>query len=256
MSFFYFYTPSNRKKSSLDADAAAYITAVETADGQALEAGVVTAINDFVVGCKADGIWSAIKSSAILAGARTLSGALQPLVGTAPTSFNFVSGDYNRKTGLKGDGSTKYLDSNRNNNADPQDSQHLSVYASTALADNSRYIGSGATTGSSTLGLATPNIGFRSRNSTNFDTGVAITPGLLAINRASGSTVTSRIGGTNRPHSQTSNAPANETIEVFRGAIAPTASRFAFYSIGESLDLALLDTRVSALIATIDGAIA
>jgi hypothetical protein len=67
----------------------------------------------FVNGCKADGIWNAIKASCILAGARTLNGALVPLVGTAPTNFNFVDWCYNRKTGLVGDGSTKYLDSNR-----------------------------------------------------------------------------------------------------------------------------------------------
>jgi hypothetical protein len=52
--------------------------------------------------------------------------------GTAPTNFNFVSGDYNRKTGLVGDGSTKYLDSNRAGNADPQNSFHLSTYSTTA----------------------------------------------------------------------------------------------------------------------------
>ena len=114
-----------------DAEALAYITAVETADGQALETGVRIAINNFVVGCKQDGIWNAIKASCILAGARTLAGALVPLVGTAPTNFNFDSEDYNRKTGLKGNGSDKYLASNRNNNADPKDNKHLSVYIST-----------------------------------------------------------------------------------------------------------------------------
>jgi len=79
--------------------------------------------------------------------------------------------------------------------------------------------------------------------------------GFIGKNRDISSTVTSRIGGTTRSHSQTSNAPANETIEVFRGAAAPTASRFAFYSIGESLDLALLDSRVTALTTAINGAI-
>jgi hypothetical protein len=98
-----------------DADAVAYIDAVEAADGQALETATRMAINSFVKGCKADGIWPAIKASCILAGARTRLGALTPLAGTAPTSFNFVDGDYNRKTGLVGDGSTKYLDSTGTN---------------------------------------------------------------------------------------------------------------------------------------------
>ncbi len=92
-----------------DADAIAYVAAVEAADGQALEFGVGKAINDFVVGCKLDGTWSAIKASCILAGARTLNGALVPLAGTAPTNNNFVSGDYNRKTGVGGQWEYKVL---------------------------------------------------------------------------------------------------------------------------------------------------
>jgi hypothetical protein len=81
--------PSVVTTAALDSDAAAYIAAVEAADGQSLEVDVKTAINNFIVGCKADGIWTALKASCILSGARTLSGALVPLVGTAPTNFNF-----------------------------------------------------------------------------------------------------------------------------------------------------------------------
>ena len=72
--------------SSLDRDAAVYLNAVAVADGEQLEPAVRKAINDFVNGCKQDGIWDAIKASCILAGARTLAGALVPLVGTAPTN--------------------------------------------------------------------------------------------------------------------------------------------------------------------------
>jgi hypothetical protein len=92
-----------------DPDAKAYIAAVEVADGQALEPAIRTAYNNFILGCKSDGIWDAIKASCILAGARSLSGALVPLKGSAPTNNNFVSGDYVRTTGLVGDGTTKYL---------------------------------------------------------------------------------------------------------------------------------------------------
>ena len=90
---------------SYDPDAAAYIAAVEAADGQALETGVKDAINAFVLGCKADGIWNAIKASCILAGARTLAGALVPLVGAAPSQVGAAGGwNYTRKTGLAGNG--------------------------------------------------------------------------------------------------------------------------------------------------------
>jgi hypothetical protein len=49
-----------------DEDAGNYIQAVETADGQALEPATRKAINSFVIGCKQDGIWTAIKASCIL----------------------------------------------------------------------------------------------------------------------------------------------------------------------------------------------
>ena len=102
-----------------DVDALAYITAVETADTAAgasggLELATRIAINSFVKACKANNTWTAIKASCILAGARTLAGALVPLVGTGPTNVGpFVSGDYDRKTGLGNpSNTTKYLNSN------------------------------------------------------------------------------------------------------------------------------------------------
>jgi hypothetical protein len=114
-------------RATFDADAAAYLRAVEAADGQALETPVKRAVDDFFRGCKADGIWDAIKASCILCGARTLAGALVPL-GWYGTDQHFVDADYNRETGLVGNGSSKYLDSGRENDADPQDdNRHSSL---------------------------------------------------------------------------------------------------------------------------------
>jgi len=249
--------------SPADADAAAYITAVETADNQALENGVKVAIDNFVLGCKADGIWPAIKASCILAGARTLAGALVPLVGTAPTNNNFVSGDYNRKTGLVGDGSTKHLDSNRNNNADPQDSQHMVVWVSTVTGSSGGlnsfpiYLGTGNATGSGSLGRNSGNSGnlfSRSRSTAaTFTPGAATSLGLLAINRNVSSSYVIRVNKVNTTINVSSQARLNETIGVFRTGATETAftyanGRLAFYSIGESLDLVLLDARVTDLI--------
>ena len=51
--------PVNRIKNRLfDPDARDYILRVEAADGERLESQVRGAINDFVLGCKADGIWT------------------------------------------------------------------------------------------------------------------------------------------------------------------------------------------------------
>jgi hypothetical protein len=249
-------------------DADAYITAVEAADGQALEAGVKTAINDFVTGCKADGIWNSIKASCILAGARTLSGALVPLVGTAPTNFNFASGDYNRKTGLVGNGSTKYLDSNRNNNADPQNSQHMAVYVSSFVVSPGGYrgfIGGGDNqAGSSNLFVnGTTNIlDSRSRYLAPAirALGAALSPGITGLSRNTSASYVVRANGSNTTAVYTSQAPSNINVWVFTAnnngtPAVPTASRLAFYSIGESVDLALLDARVTALITAYDAAI-
>ena len=241
----------------MDTDAAAYITAVETADGQALEEKTKIAIDNFVLGCKQDGIWTAIKASCILAGARTLAGALVPLVGTAPTNNGFIGigTDYVRKTGLVGNGSTKYLNSNRNNNADPQDNQHLSVYINTAgtSAINEGYIGCGlANNGASHIfrGPTNNGIASRSRNgSPGPFFGSANDIGLIGISRSAAGSYIQRNNLVDNTVSLSSQTPLDQSIVVFgRNQVAQTNARIAFYSIGESLNLALLDTRVTTLI--------
>lgn len=248
-----------------DADASTYIEAVEAADTQALETGVRYAINDFVIGCKNDGIWDAIKASCILAGARTLSGALVPLVGTAPTNYNFVAGDYNRETGLKGDGSTKYLDSNRAPNASPQDNTHATVFVTAGLTvAEGAFIGaiSGGAAGRMQILRTLTNNYAASLNSSATSTVAPFnSPGLgfLGVSRASSSQYTARVEGASYAIVNTSNTTVGESIHVFQrnfaGFSIPIDARLAFYSIGESLDLAALDTRVSSLITAIGAAI-
>jgi hypothetical protein len=245
----------------LDADAAAYIAAVEAADtaaGQSggLEAGVRWNIDQFVRGCKADGIWTALKASCILSGARTLSGALVPLVGTAPTNNNFVSGDYNRKTGLVGNGSTKYLDSNRAGNADPQNSAHAAVYATAGNTGTKWYAGSNnADAGSSNIfSVSGTGTEFRSRNSASSSTrsNTNVT-GLIGLSRSSSASYETRASRTNLTVTQISQTPSSVNWGIYLAlgyspAGAHGDARLAFYSIGESLDLALLDTRITTLI--------
>lgn len=243
---------------STDADALAYIAAVEAADGQALEDGVKDAYINFIVGAKGDGIWNAIKSSCILAGARTLTGALVPLVGSAPTNVNnnFVSGDYDRKTGLKGNGSIKYLDTNFNNNSTDINDVHLAFFP-TEVTSGSMGVGSGGTSGAThfTTGAA------RNRNSASsaYTYQVNALVGSARDNasnfelRAAGSTSTISIASTGQNL-------IDGNHYVFARNQLPTAGqvasgRFAFYSVGDSLDLGLLDTRVSTLISDIGAAI-
>jgi hypothetical protein len=253
---------------TLDPDARAYIAAVEAADGQALEPGVRAAYNTFIRGCKSDGIWDAIKASCILAGARSLSGALVPLKGSAPTNNNFVSGDYVRTTGLVGDGSTKYLDSNRNNNADPQDFHHQAAWVTTAPTNGAggTYLGAGAAgTGSSQIGpitLSPYSIAFRNRNSTAYNhSKTAASLGLIGSARSGSANYIARADSTNETATATSQAPHNGNVLVFARNDATNTpgafldGRLAFYSIGEWLDLALLDTRLTTLTADITAAL-
>ena len=250
-------------RATFDADAAAYLRAVEAADGQALETPVKKAVDDFFRGTKADGTFSALKASCILCGARTLAGALVPLAGTAPTNNNFVDADYNRETGLKGNGSTKYLDSNRAADADLESNHHISVFAVEGQAANQVAIGSygiAATSYSLIYSAVSDLMQFYSLGNTASFSNRART-NLLGLSRASLESFSVRAGG----ESSTTSLTATGSLEsqshyVFAannaGSVTQMSSaRLAFYSIGESLDLALLDARVTALVAAIGAAL-
>ena len=215
---------------------------------------LANAIDSFIVGCKADGIWDPIKACCILGAWDNLSGALYPLKGTAPTNVGglFLAGDYNRKTGLVGDGSTKYLNSNRSNSADPQNSNHNAVYASTIATAGSYINARGA--GASDVGTNAMGVGpfFRSRTFTA-SSYTSTATGLIAHSRASSGNFTVRFGNSNTSVSTTSETPLALNLFVFARNTNGTPefygnARLAFYSIGESLDLALLDTRITTLI--------
>jgi hypothetical protein len=230
----------------VDPDAIIYINNVEKADGENLEYDTAKAIHDFVVGCKADGIWNAIKASCILAGARTLNGALVPLVGTAPTNFNFASGDYNRKTGLVGNGSTKYLDTNRANASDPQDSSHNASYVT--FSGSGAIISAGLTTAANNIFDDGGTVFVRNRSGSPQTVSRPII-GFVGHSRSSSTSFSIRTNGATTSPNIASLAPTVANVVVFQRNNALFSShRLAFYSIGESLDLALLDARVTDLI--------
>ena len=265
-------SPSGRvtiEDNSLDVDARQYIINVEEQDGQPLESGVRTAINDFVVGCKTDGIWNAIKASCILAGARTLDGALVPLVGGAPTNFNFVGADYDRETGLIGNSSNKSLDTNRSVTEDPILNCHISAFygAGSGVALGSTG-GDGNATGATVLN--TTPLGGRLRNNTYTVSSISVVaPSFCGFNRGATNNLTfeARGGGQSQTLSATISSfvgSGNLYTHRFSGVGFDSYSnaRLSFYSIGESLPdgptktgLELLDERVSNLITAIGAAI-
>lgn len=385
-----------------DADAADYVSRVQAADGEDLELGIVAAYHAFCLGCKDDGIWDAIQACCVIAGARTVAGALVPLkrpygaekfnpsaspaiVGATgsysvstktmtnsasaeypsyprfnfdysltqnkryridgvlsgdvasvygvylggtvlssstangvlsfsgiytatdattllgvwlrgqlsfpasvtieslsiredsftPTAYpqpvNFVSGDYSRSLGLQGDGSTKYIDTNRANDADGQDDRHLAVYMT------GESVAGRVLAGSTDRSAPTSNIIYCSGGgnmnvssqasgylgiSADFGSASGNTPAFLGASR-NGSTGFSARG---MSQSQTVAAVSQATYAlneyVFArndtdGSLEHTDARLSFYSIGSAVsDLALLDARVSALMSQIAAALA
>jgi hypothetical protein len=73
--------------------------------------------------------------------------------------------------------------------------------------------------------------------------------GLIGTSRSNSTQVVSRGNRTSTTSSSTSQTPLNQIIRVFANGVGlnNSAGRIAFYSVGEAIDLAALDTRVSTL---------
>jgi hypothetical protein len=187
---------------------------------------------------------------------------LVPLVGTAPTNNNFVSGDYSRTAGLLGNGTTKYLDSNRNNNADPQDSKHVSIYSSIISTGAAPvYFGGDAASGSTQLLdlTATTRMSYRLNSTSAALVGLTPSIGFIGINRSDSSNSEIRNAGITTTSSNSSASPTTFSLLFYRrtnlSAVNYSNGRFSFYSIGEALDLALLDARLATLMSDLAAAI-
>ena len=175
-----------------------------------------------------------------------------------------MSGDYNRKVGLVGNRSTKYLNSNRFSDSDPHNNQHLSVFVTAPPSSSSIDVLAGTDDGLGNVQLLQvfAQLQFKCRDGGANSPASASSSlsGLVAVSRSSSADYSfrARSGAISGVFTSTSSAPSAQAINIFQRGTAqpfPTDARLAFYSIGESIDLALLDTRVSALIAAYAAAI-
>ena len=247
-----------------DADAVDYLTRMAAADGAGVEVSVAVAVDEFFANAKELGVFSALKACCILAGARTLEGAVVPVVGTAPTGVNFASGDYSRTAGLKGDG-TSYLDSGRANDADPQNDNHVAAYVTAGYVA----INNGALIGAQNAASAYTMTGTVSYNRGSIgNSAIQITSaGLYASSRKTQASFLYI-----RPPDDAQSLVSNSAIasgfsnNVFvygysnssGSLVSPTDATVAFYSAGTGMDsdgLAALDTAVSNLITAIGEAL-
>lgn len=247
------------KKESVpfDYDAWQYIAAVEAADGEILEQPVRDAITNFVSGCKTDGIWAAIKACCIMNDARTLAGALVPIKGNTPTNDGFLSADYDRKLGLLGNGTSKRIDTGYTGEALPTNAGHLSAFITQASpnagADREGFLANG-----NSEELLLINTSFFGRIHNTGTSAASVTPsvGFVGASRPNASSVNWRYPGQSGTQSATASTPSTANLYAFsRGSSDYSASRQSFYSLGESLDLALLDARVSTLMSDLAAAI-
>ena len=160
------------------------------------------------------------------------------------------SSDYNRITGLVGDGSTKYLNSNRANNADPQNNSHMGVYVSTTPTVGVMFIGAEGFSLTGTTALYSGGGRYKNSTSDSYSVG-SIAQTYYGLSRASSTQYTVQ-ATSSQTVARPSQTPESSNILLYRRGAPSTPSysnaRLSFYSIGESLDLALLGSRVTALV--------
>jgi hypothetical protein len=167
-----------------------------------------------------------------------LNGCFVPIVGSAPTNVNFVSSDFSRTGGLTKNSLTKYINTNRANNADAQDSRHIfASFPPTQAPLN--VIGSGTgvtdcfitTTGSMNINMLATSI--QNQN-------IYITDTSVGLSRATSSQYRSYSGngGGNvaLKGGVSSNTPSSSNITLFAlgGASVSTTGTLIFYSSGSA----------------------
>jgi hypothetical protein len=214
---------------------------------------------------------SIIKAGVPMLGARTLQGALVPWARNmpTPTNFNFVPGDYSRRTGLGDPANTnKYLAMNYNNNLPPQNNIHQAVWVSapaSGAAVSRIYIGAGSGSDpGATHFAATPStfLFFRNRNDliANSTSAEAAAVGFIGHSRSVSANYVMRYASTNVTFSQTSQTPYNGDTFVFArstssGPNGHSNARIAVASVGLSLDQAIYESILATLVTSIAAAI-
>jgi len=191
--------------------------------------------------------WDDMKSSASFVGVG-IQGVTVPLRSGMPvlTNNNFVVGDLDQLTGLKGDGSTKYLATNVAGTAISQNDASISVYIK-----ESHTAGGGFLLGNSTQSaVLRANATQRLHGSTAL--GTTPTPGLYGAARSTSTDIDVRSNATDYSAAVTSTAPNAGLIGIFAlGTIVSSNARLATYHIGPALDLATLESLQDTLITEI-----
>ena len=196
--------------------------------------------------------WDDMGSAASFVGVG-IQGVTVPLKSTmtALTNNNFVAGDLNQLTGLKGDASTKYLDTGSKFNDFPQNDFSMSCNITEFLQEttNGAYLmyqsfgdGISQISTQNDQGVNPNNLITRCNTRTgisNIDIGNL--EDFYGINRTVSTEYSVQYGASSTTVTETSQAPANQIISILGASTQLKANaRMATYHIGPALNLATL----------------
>lgn len=222
------------------------ITAADVAAGNSLglQNGVVTAITDYLTGMVSAGYLgvsnnvisqaaSTIKFLPLLFCARTIQGALVPVVGPTPTRSGQDAGwNYSQRNGLSGNGTNNFLNTNYNNSLDAQNSKIASIVTTAETTSgvgsliNGRATGSNA--GQTQLYMFASNMSCNVHPSTDTSfTGGSRAVGFYAVARTASTQFILNSNGANTTIASVSGPPSSYNLYILARNDAGTANQFA-----------------------------
>jgi len=199
--------------------------------------------------------WDTMESAASFVGVG-IQGVTVPLRDGMPTltNNNFVAGDLDQLTGLKGDASTKYLDTGALDNSTLQDDVSLSVWVTDNVPlDNAYWIGSQRLAQRSSVNNTVAKFSARTTSSAQVNPSPDLVDGFIGQTRTVGTDFDWFINTNSGNFVKASTAPLGLDIGVFSygAGNSKNASRIATYHYGPALDLATLEGLQATLITEI-----
>ena len=214
-----------------------------------------TPITNYFTGLFQNNLWDKLESSALFVGVG-IQGVTVPLKSTMPTltNNNFVAGDLNTLTGLKGDASTKYLDTGALDNSTSQNDASLSVWVTDNVPlDNAYWIGSQRLAQRSSINNTVVKFSARTTSSSQVNPSPDIVDGFIGQTRTVGTDFDWFINTNSGNFVKASTTPPGTGIGVFSygSGFNKNASRIATYHYGTALNLATLEGLQDTLISEI-----
>lgn len=231
---------------SYDADAQTWFDNIVSA-GSSISDTNKTAASTFFAGCKSDGNFSKMGCFYLFAGPDGLAGSLTRAKGPAGTAYNFVSGNFDRTTGLLGvNANQTYIDTNYPANSMGANDHHLAAYSTLAVfANNRALVSAGNASGATGVSMeyrGTPAFRTRSCSTTLTDTVVTAAAGWRSMRRDNGSNYEFNFNGVLTTVTDSSGSIGSENCFIFakNATGSPTAycaDRLAFTSVGNGVGI-------------------